>query len=97
MSTDTLTAEEARFEKQVDMVARTIEEHAYRHRVSNSPYGHVCPSSCLAEAVLRRLARAAREAATAEAEAEADDDEKFCPDCFAGIESAEHREKCGDH
>jgi hypothetical protein len=24
----------------------------------------------------------------------AEDDEEFCPDCFAGMESSEHHEKC---
>lgn len=41
----------------IDPVAETIREHARRHRISNSPYGHVCPAECLAEAVLRKLDR----------------------------------------
>lgn len=44
----------------IEAVAQTIEAHARRHRISNSPYGHVCPSDCLARAVLRELEQEGR-------------------------------------
>lgn len=38
-------------------MGRLIEEHASSHRNSNSPYGHSCPSSCLASSILLWQAR----------------------------------------